>query len=122
MLTEGIDMTLSGLSHDQKLGLVALLELFAMSDGVVSESETKQINKIVEGLGDEEYRKLMDEADTQFADVDMLKSWLEAIKERGARELIYGLVMEEVMNAPTTVHTELLDWLKSEWNIQVTDA
>ena len=116
-------MTLSGLSHDQKLGLVALLELFAMSDGVVSESETKQISKIAEGLGDEEYRELMNEADSQFADVDMLKSWLEAIKERGARELIYGLVMEEVMNAPTTTHSpELLAWLKDEWEIQVTDA
>jgi len=116
-------MTLSGLSHDQKLGLVALLELFAMSDGVVSESETKQINKIAEGLGDEEYRELMDEADTQFADVDMLKSWLGAIKERGARELIYGLVMEEVMSAPTTTQIpEMLDWLKDEWQIQVTDA
>jgi len=116
-------MTLSGLSHDQKLGLVALLELFAMSDGVVSEGETKQINKIVKGLGDEKYRKLIDEADSKFTDVDMLKSWLESIKERGARELIYGLVMEEVMNAPaTTPSPELLDWLKAEWDIKVTDA
>jgi len=116
-------MTLSGLSHDQKLGLVALLELFAMSDGVVTEGETKQINKIVEGLGDAEYRELMDEADRQFVDVDMLKSWLESINERGARELIYGLVMEEVMNSPaTTPIPELLDWLKSEWDIKVTNA
>ncbi len=116
-------MTLSGLSHDQKLGLVALLELFAMSDGVISEGESKQINKIAEELGDEEYRELMEETDSQFADIEMLKSWLEAIKERGACELIYGMVMEEVMSAPATVHRpELLDWLKTVWEIKVTEA
>lgn len=116
-------MTLSGLSHDQKLGLVALLELFVMSDGVVTEGETKEINKIAGELGDEEYRELMNEADTQFDDVEMLKSWLQAIKERSARELIYGIVMEEVMSSPTTVHSPgLLDWLKGEWNITVTEA
>ena len=116
-------MTLSGLSYDQKLGLVALLELFAMSDGVVTEGEAKQINKIAEGLGDEEYRELMEEADSRFEDVGMLKSSLETIKERAARELIYGLVMEEVMSAPATTHSpELLDWLKAEWEIIVTEA
>ena len=116
-------MTLTGLSHEQKLALVALLELFAMSDGVVSEGEVKQINRIAEGLGDEEYRELMNEADTHFEDVEMLKESLLTIKERAARELIYGILMEEVMSAPTTAHSpELLDWLKSEWDIEVTEA
>ena len=116
-------MTLSGLSYDQKLALVALLELFTMADGVVTEGEVSQINKIAEEFGDEEYRELMDEADNRFADVEMLKSSLETIKEQAAQELIFGILMEEVMTAPATVHSpELLDWLKDTWNIEVTEA
>jgi hypothetical protein len=116
-------MTLSGLSYDQKLALVALLELFAMSDGVVTEGEKREINKIVSEFGDDEYRELMNEADSRFDGVEMLKSSLETIKEKAAQELIYGIVMEEVMSAPATVHPpELLDWLKTEWNIEITDA
>ena len=116
-------MTLTGLSHEQKLALVALLELFAMTDGVVTEGEVKQINRIADGLGEEAYRDLINEADSHFEDVEMLKASLQTIKERAARELIFGILMEEVMSAPATTHSpELLDWLKSEWDIEVTDA
>lgn len=116
-------MTLTELSHDQKLALVALVELFTMADGVVSDGEAAQINKIAEALGDEEYRELLDETETRFADVDMLKASLQTINEQGARELIYGLVMEEVMTSPSTTHgPDLLDWLKAEWNVAVSEA
>jgi hypothetical protein len=116
-------MTLSQLSHEQKVALVALLELFTMADGTVSEGEAAQINQIAEGLGDAQYRELLDESEQRFNDVEMLKASLLTIQERGARELIYGLLMEEVMNAPSTSHRpELLDWLKDEWSIEVKDA
>ncbi len=116
-------MTLLQLDHEQKLALVAMLELFAMADGIVSDGEAAQINTIAEGLGDEAYRELLNEAEVRFADVDMLKSSLLTIKERGARELIYGLLMEEVMNSPAVGPSpELLDWLKDTWEIDVSDA
>ncbi|MBT3192741.1 MAG: hypothetical protein HN341_09330 [Verrucomicrobia bacterium] len=116
-------MTLSQLSHEQKLALVALLELFTMADGTVSDGEAEQINQIAEELGDAEYRTLLDETETRFEDIEMLKESLLTIRERAARELIYGLLMEEVMNAPTTGHRpELLEWLKAEWAIEVKEG
>ena len=116
-------MTLTELSHEQKLALVALLELFTMADGTVSDGEAAKINQIAEALGDAEYRALLDESEEQFADVEMLKEALQAIHEQGARELIYGLAMEEVMNSPsTTPCPEILGWLRSEWDIQVSEA
>ncbi len=116
-------MTLTELSHEQKLALVALLELFTMADGTVSDGEVAQINRIADGLGDVAYRDLLDETEERFADVEMLKASLLAINERAARELIYGLVMEEVMNSPSTIPSpELLDWLKEKWEIEVSDA
>jgi hypothetical protein len=116
-------MTLLQLDHEQKLALVALLELFTMADGVVSEGEAAQINKIAEGIGDEAYRDLLNVAEERFADVEMLKASLLTIKERGARELIYGLLMEEVMNSPAVSPSPaLLDWLKEAWEVDVSEA
>ena len=116
-------MTISGLSHDEKLALVALLEVLAMADGVVEDTEIQQINRIAEELGDEEYRELLNEADERFKDIEMLKSSLTTIRERAARELIYGLLLEEVMTAPAPgSHTDLLDWLKKTWEIKVLEA
>jgi hypothetical protein len=116
-------MTLLQLDHEQKLALVALMELFALADGSVSESEESQINQVADTLGDDAYRELLDEAESRFADIDMLKGLLLTIKERGARELIYGMVMEEVMSSPSPVQSpDLLDWLKDEWDIEVSDA
>jgi hypothetical protein len=116
-------MTLEHLSHEQKLALVALLELFTMADGSVSDAEAVNINKIAEALGVDAYRELLDEVETRFADVEMLKASLLTIKERAARELIYGVAMEEVMSTPSaTPSPEILDWLRTEWEIDVTDA
>jgi len=116
-------MTISGLSYEQKLALVALLELFVMADGLVTEGEVKEINQIASELGDAEYRELMNEADARFKGIDNLKELLTTIRERAARELIYGLVLEEVMSAPSpTKVPEILDWLKAEWQIEVSEA
>jgi hypothetical protein len=116
-------MTISGLSYEQKLALVALLELFVMADGEVTEGEIKEINQIAEALGDEEYRELMNEADSRFKDIENLKELLKTIKERAARELIYGLLLEEVMTAPSPAKIpDILDWIKNEWQIEVTEA
>ncbi len=116
-------MTLTQLSHEQKLALVALLELFTMADGTVSDGEVAQINRIADGLGDEAYRELLDETAERFADVEMLKASLLTINERAARELIYGFVLEEVMSSPsTTPIPDLLEWLRGEWQIEVSDA
>jgi len=116
-------MTLTELAHEQRLALVPLVELYTMADGMVSDGEAAQINRIAEALGDTEYRELLDETEERFADVEMLKASLQTIQEKGARELIYGLVMEEVMSSPSTTHgPELLDWLKDEWGIKVSEA
>ena len=119
-LERTVVMTISDLSHEQKLALVALLELFTMADGVVYENELKEINVVANALGDEEYRSLLEEAESHFSDVEMLKASLETIKEREAQELIFGLLLEDVMSAPGIPRSSaMLDWLKDTWKIEV---
>ena len=112
-------MTLTDLSHDQQMALVALVEAVAMANGIVSEGELKGIGKIVEQLGEEQYRGLMTEADERFGSLDDLKNLLATIEDQSAREIIYGTVWEASVSDPDVNHTEteLLDWLKNAWQI-----
>ncbi len=116
-------MTLTDLGHEQKLALVALLKLFAMSDNAISEGEQAEINQVAAAFGDATYRDLLDEVDQRFADEARLQAFLTTIRERGARELIYGIVMEESMCAPSLhPRTDLLDWLREAWQITVDET
>lgn len=116
-------MTLNDLGHEQKLALVALLKLFAMSDNAIEEGEAEEIGQVAEAFGDALYRELLDEVNERFKDETCLLEFLATIRDRGARDLIYGAIMEESMAAPS-VHprTDLLDWLTTEWQIAVRES
>ena len=112
-------MTIANLSHDQKLGLVALLEAVAMANREISEGEQKEIAMVATALGDEEYRKLIGEVETRFDGLDSLKEFLKTIEDKPARDLIFGTVWEESTADPLIKETEsdLLDWLAKTWDI-----
>jgi len=112
-------MTISDLSHKQRIALVALMEAVAMADGSVTEGESSRIGAVAEALGDDEYRRLLNEADERFEDLDHLKQFLETIADRNARELIFGTIWEEAVADPTIVHreSELLQWLSGAWGV-----
>lgn len=114
-------MELTELSDEQQIALVALLEAVANSDGLVSEGEEKEINQIAEIFGDDLYRSLLNEAERRFQDLDDLKRFLVTIKDQEARELIYGVVLEEAVLEPSMEHrkAELLGWLAELWHIRV---
>jgi hypothetical protein len=114
-------MSFKNLDHDQQLALVALMTGVAMANEEISEGEIKCIEKVANELGDETYRSLIDEAAKHFANADDLKNFLKGIEDKSVQELIYGTVWEESMADPDIKHneSELLDWLKTIWNIQV---
>ncbi len=112
-------MTISELTHEQLVGLVGLLEAVIMADKTVSEPEQVVLYGIVESIGEEMYRAVLEDADTRFADLDALKTFLQTIDSQEARELIYGTVWQEAVATPSVNHdeSELLSWLASTWAI-----
>jgi hypothetical protein len=91
-----------------------------MADKTVSEPEQVVLADIVETVGEEMYRTVLEEADDRFADLDALKAFLEGINSQDARELIYGTAWQEAVATPSVNHdeSELLSWLASTWGIQ----
>jgi len=113
-------MDLPNFSAEEKLALVALLKLCVAADGEVSEEELNEIGQVAAALGDEEYRRLVDEADRRFRNDEDLRAFLRTIGRQEARDTIYGVVLEaaasEALQGP---EPELLDWLAEAWGIQV---
>ena len=113
-------MELSDLRGDERLALVALLEVAVVADGSVSDDEVGEIRQVVKTFGEDEYRKLVDEVSRRFQTQDDLMTFLETIQRREAQEFIYGFFFGEAAGeALRGREPELVDWLAEVWNIDV---
>lgn len=112
--------SISDLSRNEKIALVALMKAIALANQTITESEMGVIDRVASELGEEEYRLLLDEADNSFADLEDLKTALAGIDSKETRDIIYGTAWEESAADPLINHmeSELLDWLKTTWNIE----
>ena len=117
-------MTIADLSYDQKLALVALMRYVVMSNATVTEGEKTQIDMVAKAFGEDEYRKLLDDAEGRFADMASLQDFLSGIEGQEARELVFGTIWQESVADPDIKHSEseLLAWLAKAWGIKVESA
>lgn len=106
------------LTTDERIALVALVELIAEGSGTVSQDEVDYVHQIAAVLGEDEYRAITEEVDRRFADVDALRQFLPRVTRPEARELIYATVLDEAMSETIDLEEgELLEWLAAQWNI-----
>ncbi len=113
-------MELSELNEDERLALVALLEMVVASDGNVTREELSQIKHVIHGLGEKTYRAAVAEADRRFADDDAARAFLLTIERPDARELIYETALEAAMaNSIGPKESELLTWLAEHWKLPI---
>jgi len=113
-------MELRDLSHEERLALVALLEVVLESDRAVSDGEVADIDRVVGELGQDEYQRLVREVDRRFPTEDELKAFLPSITRQDARELIYGTVLDTAIeDSVDPRESEFLDWLATLWNVRV---
>jgi len=114
-------MELADLNQNEQLALAGLLEFVVLASGHVTEDEQIEIDSIVEALGEENYRKAVDQVDKRFPDEKALRAYLTSIDRQDARELIYGVVMEAAMTDTVEGReSELLEWLAEAWKVEVT--
>src|SRR5262245_32457239 len=113
-------MELRDLNHEERLALVALLEQVMESETAVSEDEAAEIDRVVDALGEDEYRRLVEEVDTRFTDEERLKTFLTDVGRQDARELIYGTVLATATEQTVRpAESDVLDWLAKAWNVRV---
>jgi hypothetical protein len=111
---------LSDLREDERLALVALMEVAIVADGSVSDEESEEIGTLIDAFGESEYRRLVDEVSRRFESQDELMAFLETIQRPEARELIYASFLQEAAGeALRGRESELVDWLAETWKIEV---
>ncbi len=113
-------MELADLNKDEQIALAGLLEFVVMASGHVTEDEQAEIDAIVDALGEDKYRAAVEEVDRRFEDEQQLRTVLSKIERQDAREVIYGTVMEAaITDTVEGRESALLDWLATEWKIEV---
>jgi hypothetical protein len=114
-------MELRDLNADEKVALAALLEFVILASGTVTEDEEREIDALVEEMGDDAYRRSMEEVDRRFPDEESVKKFLKTITRQEARELIYGTVIEAAMaDRVEGRESDMLEWVAAAWNVEVT--
>jgi uncharacterized tellurite resistance protein B-like protein len=113
-------MELKELNDDERLALVALLEMVMASDATVTREELSQLKHVVRALGAAAYRAIAAEVDARFHDDDQAKAFLLTITRQSARELIYETALEAAMvDVARGREAELLTWLAEQWKLPV---
>jgi hypothetical protein len=112
-------MELRDLNHDQRLGLVALIEAVVPADRRASDEEQDMLAEVVDELGGDDYRSVAAEVDRRFGDEAALKTFLTGLDGDEARELIYGTLLDLAMSDVVSGHeAPLLTWLGRAWELE----
>ncbi len=111
-------MELGDLRREERVALVALVELVVESDPAVTEDEVDRVQAIIDEIGEAAYRDAVAEVDERFGDEEELRAFLRTITRQEARELIYEAALEAAI--PDVIgsrESQLLEWLAKEWGV-----
>jgi hypothetical protein len=113
-------MELRELNPEERVALAALIEFVVLASGHVTEDEEREIQEVVREIGEDVYRKAVEEVDRRFPDEEAAKKFLLTITRPEARELIFGAVMGAAMTDTMEGHeSTILDWVAKEWKLEV---
>ncbi|HEY4187571.1 MAG TPA: hypothetical protein VGP07_21015 [Polyangia bacterium] len=116
-------MELEDLNDDETTALVGLVKAVVLADGKVTPDEMEEVDEIVAALGEESYQRHLDLFESRFPDEESFQKFLKTITRQDARDLIYGTVLSgAAADAIEGGESELLSWLATAWNIEVTVA
>ena len=113
-------MDLKDLTVDERIALVALLEMIVAADRDVSYEELAQIKRVMHALGDRAYREAVTAADERFDSDDAAVEFIADVERPEARELIYETALEAAAaHGVAGRESELLTKLQRRWKLPV---
>ncbi len=113
-------MDLKDLNADERIALVALLEMIVAADQNVSYEEMAQIKRVMHGLGERAYREAVEAADARFDSDDAAYDGIASVERPEARELIYQTALEAAAaHGVAGRESELLTKLQRRWKLPV---
>ena len=109
-------MEYSELTRDERLVLVALLDLVIRADDRFSEEEAAEVERISASLGSEVYNATAVKARARLATMDDIQKAALALDRQEARELILTAVQDmAVVDEVSQEEMQLVEWLSGLW-------
>jgi hypothetical protein len=109
------------LSKEEKLVLIAVMKYILTSDGIITEREIDDINKLTAEKGFEDFQKNFDEVDRTITSIDDLKKHINNITDDKARKNILKYAIEfSRADAEINLHeNEILQYMSKQWHISI---
>ncbi len=113
-------LALKDLSNNELLALVAIARRLIELDGSISPGEAKTIAAWGEKVGIETLRRTLDRASAYLDGSEKMEQLSEMVTRPSARELVFTeLFALATENAMVAAESELLNWLKSKWRLEI---
>jgi hypothetical protein len=114
------EKTISSLTPDERLALVALAERVVLTDRAADDDEVEALEQLVEQIGKDEYATLVAKADAAFEADEAFEVFLETITDQDARELILGTVVGLALSEGVlSGEADWIEWVSKTWNVSV---
>lgn len=112
-------MQLSDLNEDEEVALIGLLREVIQADGVFSDIEREEVDRIRKAIGSHRFDEATAEFAQRFGKQDDFREFLSTIERQDARELIFETLTEVAASDDLDITEERpLLWLASWWGIQ----
>lgn len=109
-------MEYTDLTHDERLVLVALLELIIKADNNYSKEEAAESDRVAAAMGQADYQGALYEVRARLNTLEAVRGPALAIQRPEARELILTAVQDmAVVDEVAQEELKLVDWLATLW-------
>jgi hypothetical protein len=89
------------------------------ADSEASPEEADRLAEVENALGKELFNQNLAEAQNRFGNFDEMKPLLQKITRQGARDLIYGSLLDVAITGTVEEGEEdILEWLEREWEVK----
>jgi uncharacterized tellurite resistance protein B-like protein len=109
------------LSKEEKMVLIAVMKYIVSTDGVITDREVDDINKLAEEKGFEDFQRTFDEVDRTVKSIDDLKKLIDGVAGEQARTNILKHALEfSRADADINPHeNEILQYMSKKWHINI---
>jgi len=109
------------LTNEEKMVLIAVMKYIVSTDGVITEREIDDINKMAEEKGFEDFQKVFNEVDQKVKSLDDLKKLIARVSGEASRNNILKHAVE-FSRADANLNPqeiEILKYMSREWGISL---
>jgi len=109
------------MSADEKKVLIGICKYIMSSDGMITEEEIDQLNRIAKDAGIDDYNELFDQVDREITSEEALQQKIDSLKNSpNLKKIIrYSIQMSRIDSLITYDEIDILVYAADSWGIDL---